>query len=134
MIQTSHHAAAIVCDMTGLEDVDSAMSALGIVAAGIVRRLPPGPAQDFIAQLPSELHEALLELPAGPDANIGLDSIQADLAARFDLELEPAAQLMRDVGVALRQLVSRGELRHVSQSLPSEMRQVLPDVVPHPTP
>jgi uncharacterized protein (DUF2267 family) len=134
MIQTSHRAAGVVRDFTGLDDLDSAMGALEVVAAGIVRRLPPAEAGDFVAQLPSELHESLLDLPAGPDKNISLETIRADLAARLDIELDAAAKLLTDVGLALRTLLSRGEVAHVLAQLPRDMQDILPDAVPHPTP
>jgi uncharacterized protein (DUF2267 family) len=133
-IQTSHRVAAVVRDMTGLDDVGSALRALEIVAAGIVRRLPAREAKNLIDQLPSELAEPLLDLPARPDKSVTVETIQAELAAHFDLELEAAARLLRDVGVALRALVSRGELEDVLAQLPRDMASILPDVVPHQTP
>jgi uncharacterized protein (DUF2267 family) len=134
VIETSHKAARLVQDMTGLEDVDSALAALQVVAGGIVRRLTPTEANDFISQLPSELHEPLLDSIAGPDSNITPESIQAELAARLSIEINQAATIMRGVGVAIRRLVSPGEIRDVLAQLPPEMDQVLPDEVAHQTP
>jgi uncharacterized protein (DUF2267 family) len=134
VIQTSHKAAAVVRDMTGLDDPESALDALEIVASGIVRRLQAREAKNFIDQLPSELADTLLDLPAGPDENVTAETIQAELATRFDIELDAAARLLRDVGVALRVLVSPGELSDVLSQLPREMHGIIPDVVPHQTP
>jgi uncharacterized protein (DUF2267 family) len=133
-IDTSHKAANVVRDMTGLDDVESALRALEIVAGGIVRRLPAREAKNLIDQLPSELGENLLDLPAGPDKNISLETIQAELSAQLNVELDSAAELLRNVGIALRALVSRGELDDVLAQLPREMAGILPDVVPHQTP
>src|SRR5690606_32390070 len=119
--QTSHHAARLVRDLSGLEDDESALTALEIVAGGIVRRVSPTEAKDVIPQLPSELHAALLDLPAGPDSNLTLETIAAELAAYFSIELEPAMKLMRDVGLAIRGLVSRGEIDDVLSQLPPAM-------------
>jgi uncharacterized protein (DUF2267 family) len=123
----------VVHERAGLEDVDSALTALEVVAGGIVRRLPPAEAKDLISQLPSELHEALFDLPAGPDRNVTRASVEADLAARLSLEQDSAAKLARSVGRALTALVSRGEVEQVSSQLPREMRDLLPTTVRHPT-
>jgi uncharacterized protein (DUF2267 family) len=134
VLKTSHEAAAVVREMTGLDDVTTALAALEIVAGGIVRRIMPREAYDFIAQLPSELHEALLDLPAGPDVNVTLQTIGAELTAGLSLDPDRAGALMRDVGMAIRNLVSRGEIEDVIAQLPAEMRVLLPDVVVHRTP
>jgi uncharacterized protein (DUF2267 family) len=120
--------------MTGLDDLESALTALEVVAGGIVRRLTAGEANDFISQLPSELHERLLDLPAGPDTNVTLETIVAELAARLSVGVGRAAKLVRDVGIAIRNLVSRGEIEQVLAQLPREMHAILPDVVAHQTP
>jgi uncharacterized protein (DUF2267 family) len=132
--QTSHEAARVVRDVTGIEDDEAALRALEIVAGGIVRRVTPAEAGDFIAQLPSELQPALLDLRAGPDKGITLDTIAAELASSFAIEPDAAARMMRSVGVALRGLVSRGEIDDVLAQLPRDMRELLPDVVARPTP
>jgi uncharacterized protein (DUF2267 family) len=133
-IQTSHEAARWVQDTTGLEDVAQAMTALEVVAGGIVRRLTAAEANDFISQLPSELHDTLLDLPAGPDRSLTLETIQTDLAQRLELEPGLAAGLVRGVGIAIRRLVSKGEIDDVLSQLPLELRELLPDEVAHPTP
>ena len=134
VIRSSHQAARWVQDNTALEDVSSAMVALEIVAGGIVRRLTAAEASDFVAQLPSELHESLLSLPAGPDPNLTLGTIHAELAARLSIEIERAPELARGVGIAIRHLISPGEIADVLSQLPRELRQLLPDEVAHATP
>jgi uncharacterized protein (DUF2267 family) len=134
VIQTSHKAASLIRDMTGLSDLDSALAALQVVAGGIVRRLTPPEAYDFIAQLPSELREPLLDLPAGPDKNITLESIHAELAVCLSVPIERAAELAPGIGVAIRRLISSGEMKDVLGQLPSELQQLLPDEVAHQTP
>ena len=133
-IQTLHEAARWVKDTTGLDDIVQAMTALEVVAGGIVRRLTAAEANDFIAQLPSELHDTLLDLPAGPDRGLTLETIHAELARRLDVEVERAPELARGVGIAIRHLVSEGEIDDVLSQLPPELRQILPDEVAHPTP
>jgi uncharacterized protein (DUF2267 family) len=134
VIRSSHQAARWVQDNTGLEDLGSALTALEVVAGGIVRRLTAAEAADFIAQLPSELHEALLDLPAGPDPNLTLGTIHAELAARLPIEFERAPEITRGVGIAIRHLISPGEIADVLSQLPRELRQLLPDEVAHATP
>lgn len=134
VIRSSHQAARWVQDNTGLEDVSTAMAALEVVASGIVRRLTAEEARDFIAQLPSELHEALLELPAGPDPNLTLGTIHAELVVRLPIEIERAPEIARGVGIAIRHLISPGEIADVLSQLPRELRRLLPDEVAHATP
>lgn len=134
VIRSSHQAARWVLDNTGLDDFSSALAALEVVAGGIVRRLTPAEAADFIAQLPSELHESLLDLPAGPDPSLTLDTVVAELAARLQIEIERAPEIARGVGIAIRHLISPGEIADVLSQLPRELRQLLPDEVAHATP
>jgi uncharacterized protein (DUF2267 family) len=134
VIQTSHKAASLVRDMTGLSEVDSALAALQVVAGGIVRRLTPPEAYDFVAQLPSELREPLLDLPAGPDENITLETIHAELADCLSLPIERAAELAPGIGVAIRRMLSSGELNDVLAQLPRDLWPLLPDEVAHQTP
>lgn len=134
VIQTTHRAVRWVKDLAGIEDTTAALTALEVVAGAIVRRVTPAEARDFIAQLPSELREPLLGLPAGPDKGLTLESVRAELAARLSIDEDQAAKLLPNVGLALRQLITPGEARDVWSQLPLELRQLLPDQVAHATP
>lgn len=133
-IQTSRDAAAVVQDMTGLDDATAALAALEVVAGALVRRVTAREANDFISQLPSELREGLLDLPAGPDDDLTLETVEAELASRLSVDVERARALAPRVGMALRRLISAGEIRDLLSQLPREMRALIPDAVPHPTP
>jgi uncharacterized protein (DUF2267 family) len=130
--QTAHEAARLVRGRTGIESDESALRALEIVAGAIVRRITAAEAGDFIAQLPSELQSSLLDLRAGPDERITLDTIAAELGAALALERDVAARLMRDVGLAIGGLVSGGEIEDVRAQLPLGMRDLLPRADPTP--
>lgn len=135
VIESTHRAARWVQDMTDIDTVSDALAALEVVAGSIVRRVTAAEAADFIAQLPSELHEPLLDLRAGPDTNITLASVERDLAERLHIEPERAARLLPGVGLALRQLIGPGERRDVLAQLPKELQVLLPESeIPHPTP
>src|SRR5690606_9657731 len=54
----------------GLDDTEQARAALDIVLAGLVQRLTPNEASDFISQLPSRLQPQLRTLPPGPDRRV----------------------------------------------------------------
>jgi uncharacterized protein (DUF2267 family) len=112
--------------MTGLETRDLAATALEVVLVGVVRRIMPQEAADLIAQLPSILQERLLDLPAGPDRGVTRESIERDLAQRLDLDPDRAARIVTDVGAALEQAVSAGEIESVRGQLPREMRGIFP--------
>jgi uncharacterized protein (DUF2267 family) len=133
-IQSSQRAATIIREMTGLADTVTALAALESVAGGIVRRITPAEASQFISQLPSELHDVLLALPAGPDRNITRETINADLASRLSVVPERAAALARGVGAALCVLISRGEIADLRAQLPPDIRDLLPERVVHQNP
>jgi uncharacterized protein (DUF2267 family) len=133
-LQSSQRAAKIVRDMTGLNDTVTALAALETVASAIARRITPAESDDFISQLPSELHEPLHALPAGPDRGITRATIDAELASRLSLAPERAAVLAQGVGAALCVLLPRGEIRDLRAQLPPELRALLPDRVVHQNP
>jgi uncharacterized protein (DUF2267 family) len=124
----------LVQEATGLDDFAQALAALEAVVGGIVRRLPPDEASDFMAQLPSELRERLLALPPGPDRGLTLETIAVEIAKRLDVDVAVASTLAHRVGTALRYLVSPGELAHVKAQLPEALRPLLNDEILHRTP
>jgi uncharacterized protein (DUF2267 family) len=135
VIRSSHEAARLVRDATDIDTLDDALAALAVVAGAIVRRVNASEAADLIAQLPNELKEPLLDLPAGPDTNITLETVQAELATRLGVEDERAAKLVPRIGLALRQLIGSGERADLESQLPPGLRAaLLPDEVAHPTP
>jgi len=112
--------------MTGLPSRELAKAAIEVVLTGIVRRITPTEAVNLVSQLPSVLHELLLDLPAGPDKYITRESIELDLSRRLDLSPDKSAQLLIDVGAALENAVSAGELEDVKGQLPKRMRAIFP--------
>lgn len=107
-----------------LDDAERARAAFEVVASGIVRRLTPEEARDFVAQLPSSIRDKLLELPPGPDPEVTRESMQADMAQRLDLDPEHAMTLVRKVASCLSDFVSAGEIEHVVSQLPREMKEI----------
>jgi len=133
-IQTFHRAARLVQEAAGLDDVEQAMTALEVVAGGIVRRLTSTEASHFMSQLPVELQEKLHELPEGPDRSLTRETIEAELVRRLDLEPERASELAVEVGNAIERLVSPGEIDDVRAQLPADIRAILRGDVVHLTP
>src|SRR6185295_9424826 len=119
-LPTTGEAARWVRELTGLDHDERALAALEVVAGGIVRRILPEEANDFIACLPNELRELLLELPAGPDAALSVQTVQRELAQRLGVNLE------RALGIALRWLTVRGARPDVLAHLPREFRILFP--------
>lgn len=104
--------------------------ALDVVLTGVVRRLPPHEAAGFVAQLPSMLHDRLLDLPAGPDRSITRESIETELAKRLDLDAPRVALVLDVVGAALEHTVSTGGVANVRNQLPRDMRSIFPAAPP----
>lgn len=110
-----------------LVDPQDALDAFEVVAANLVRRLTPGEAKDFAAQLPGELRERLLDVRSGPDRSVTLERIEAELARRLELDRESARRLALQVGQSLRDFISPGELADVRGQLPRELQQLIPE-------
>ena len=134
MLQTSHEAARKVRDATGLEDTESAMTALEVVVEGIVRRLTAAEAHDLLSQLPTELHRRLHGIPSGPDRSLTRETIEEDLIRRLDIQAEQAHELLDGVGTAIEDMVSPGEIAHVRAQLPEDLRSIFSGEVLHRTP
>ena len=134
-VRASRRAAELVADAAGLDDFDSAMAALEIVCSGIVRRIEPSEARDFIAQLPSELRAYLAtEAESGPERSLTRETIEIEIARHFDIEIDEASVLVKHVGIALEHLVSQGEIAHVRSQLPEDLRSIFSGEVLHRTP
>jgi len=111
--------------MLELEDREQALEAFYVVATGIVRRLTPAEAHDFISQLPALVRERLYELPPGPDRHVTLMTVDEDMASAMRLPPEQAAGLVDKVAAALPLFVSEGELEDVRAHLPWRMRKLI---------
>jgi len=132
-IQSLHRAVRVVNEATGLDE-PSSIAALEVVISGLVRRLTPAEGRQLLAQLPTELRESLRDLPPGPEDGLTRGTIEAELARRLALEPEVAAELVPKVGIAVRHLVSEGEMTDVLAQLPDDMKSMLPDEVLHQNP
>lgn len=116
--------AARLATALNLDDTDRALTAFSVVAEGLVRRMTPAEASDFVAQLPTGIQDRLLELPAGPDRSITLDTLTRAMASRMNVDDERARLLVRQVAAVLPEFVSAGELDQVVSQLPNEMKAV----------
>jgi CBS domain-containing protein/uncharacterized protein (DUF2267 family) len=124
-VQTLHDFEERLRQLLELDDRATALEAFYVVASGIVRRITPAEAHDFISQLPSLVRERLYELPPGPDRRVTLTSIDEDMANALRLRFETAAQLVDKVAAALPLFVSEGELEDVRAQLPWRMRKLI---------
>jgi CBS domain-containing protein/uncharacterized protein (DUF2267 family) len=113
----------------GLDTPEQAETALQVVLQALVRRLTPGEAKDFIAQLPSLLHAGLRGLPPGPDKQITRKDIEAELARRLDISPARAAEIATAVGTSIAEHVSPGQIEDMRRQFPEELRSILPDVL-----
>lgn len=122
--QKTAEALRLVQATTRLETTEQAMLALDVVVSALVRRVTPSEAKDMLAQLPSELRERWLDLPAGPDRDITRQTIVKELAERLDIHSRAADELARAIGLALSALISEGELDDLRHQLPKGMREL----------
>jgi uncharacterized protein (DUF2267 family)/CBS domain-containing protein len=124
--QTMRRFLARLKEDLGLQDDEDALNAFEVVTANIVRRLTPGEAKDFAAQLPSVVREHLLDVRQGPDRSITLPKIEAEVAQRLEVDGETAAELVSRVGASLPDFISAGELADVRQQLPQSLQRLIP--------
>ncbi len=127
---TLAHFIAQIRHDAGLDTAEQARTALDIVLAGLVRRLTPDEASDFISQLPSLLQPQLRALPPGPDRGITRDTIEAELSAGLEVEAKRAGQLLVAIVRAVARTVSPGEMEHVRKQLPKEFQEVVAAATP----
>lgn len=120
--QTFHEFTARLLADLGVESQDYALTAFEVVAQGLVKRLTRDEAADFVAQLPSKIRDRLLQLPAGPDRSVTLESLEREMARRLDVDPERARDLVRRVAASLPHFISRGELDDVVNQLPKDMK------------
>lgn len=90
----------------------------------LVQRLPYTEATHFISQLPSLIHEDLLNLPAGPDTKITRETFINDLVKGFQMERSVALAVVRNFWSGLEEVSDRHILNHVLLLLPQNMREM----------
>lgn len=112
-------------EAAGLDNAEQARIALDTVLAALVRRLTPTEARDMISQLPSLLQPPLKKIPPGPDRSVTRDSIEAELAARLNLDPKRAGQVLVAIASTISGTVSAGEMEQVRRQLPLELQDVL---------
>lgn len=95
----------------------------------LVRAMNPGAASNFIAQMPSIYHEALLSEPAGPDHQISRAfaerAIRMSMAIKPDQATEALAAFCETIALS----VSSGEAQHLTRVLPGELSKLIQEAV-----
>jgi uncharacterized protein (DUF2267 family) len=122
-------------DATGLPTHEDAEAALDAVVTGLLRRIRPEEARHLLAELPQLLRERLADAAAGPDRNVTLEEIERALEVRLNVDRDRAAEIVLQIGRALEDTISAGELEDVQAQLPAEMKQMFerPTVTPGPS-
>ena len=83
-------------------------------------------AADLVAELPSNLRERLSGVARGPNRTVTRQSIERVLSVRLGVGEARAAELVMDLGRAVDQAVSHGELLDVKAQLPADLRAIFP--------
>lgn len=115
---------------TGLEDRQQTQIAIDTTLALLVRRVTPGEAKDFIAQLPSLLQPSLRTLPHGPDKSIDRKAIVAELSKQLGLDTAQAERLIGPVIGTIAKTISPGQVEDLRSQLPEDLRSLF--TVPKP--
>lgn len=109
---------------TGLPTRGEAEAALASVITGLLRRIRPEEARHFLAELPQMLRERLAGVAAGPDRNVTLGEIERALEVRLNVDHARAAEIVSQIGKALEETISAGEIEDVQAQLPAEMKRM----------
>lgn len=115
-----------VMQATGLDSVEAAEAALDVLLSGVIERITPEEAADLVAELPSNLRERLSGVARGPNRTVTRQSIERVLSVRLGVGEARAAELVMDLGRAVDQAVSHGELLDVKAQLPADLRAIFP--------
>jgi len=115
---------------TGLEDRQQTQIAIDTTLALLVRRVTPGEAKDFIAQLPSLLQPSLRALPLGPDKSINRNTVVAELSEQLGLDTAQAERLIGPVIGTIAKAISPGQAEDLRRQLPEDLRSLF--TVPKP--
>jgi CBS domain-containing protein/uncharacterized protein (DUF2267 family) len=113
-------------ELTGLSFAEQAESALEVVLSGLVRRVTPEEAGDFLSQLPSRVRHYALSLPSGPDLSVTRASIEHELDLYLDVGPDRAAEILERTGQALEESISAGEIEDLRSQLPSDLKEIFP--------
>lgn len=111
-------------EATGLPTRADAEAALDAVVTGLLRRIRPEEARHLLAELPQILRERLSGVAEGPDRSVTLGEIERALEVRLEVDRERAAQLVIQIGRALEDSISAGEIEDVQAQLPAEMKEM----------
>ncbi len=122
--QTLGRFAERLADDLGIRDREVVLAVFTTVASAVVRRLTPAEAADLAAQLPSEIRQLLLDLPAGPDENVTRESITREIVERLGVAPTHAWRLVEQVGAAMADVVSPGEIADVVSQLPADLKPI----------
>jgi CBS domain-containing protein/uncharacterized protein (DUF2267 family) len=109
---------------TGIEARPRREVALEIVLRGLCRRIRPGEARDFVAQLPSALQSSLLEQLDGPKRWITRGSIEDELCDALRVDRAAAAAIVDGVADAVADCVAPGAVEGVVEQLPWAMKNI----------
>lgn len=123
--QRALEAVRLVQMTTQLETEEQALQAFDRFISALVRRVTPGEAKDLLSQLPSQLRERWLDLPAGPNLHVTRHTLVGDLERHLNVDSTRADEIARGVGLALSALISDGELDDLRSQLPEGLRELL---------
>jgi CBS domain-containing protein/uncharacterized protein (DUF2267 family) len=95
------------------------------VLAAVVRRVHYRTAMHFISQLPHRLQQELLDLPAGPDRGVGVESLVRGVGSALGVDRAGAAAIVAAIWSAIVSVLGHGVAEHVFSQLPEDFRRVL---------
>lgn len=121
--QTLNHFYKIIAEKTRIP-ADLLPQVTQFLLGCVIRRLPYTGAAHFIAQLPKNIQEDLLDLPAGPDRSIDIKFMNNTLKSRYGFSEENAKSMISHFFPTLKKLVDPHEINHLEAQLPLDFRSL----------
>jgi uncharacterized protein (DUF2267 family) len=116
-----NHFYKVIADKT-LIPSDKLLPITHDLLGSLIRRLHYTGAARFTAQLPAELREELLDMPAGPDRSITVGKLVEQMINRYHLEEPKARSVIFNFFAALEELIPEAEIELMKNQLPEEFR------------
>jgi uncharacterized protein (DUF2267 family) len=125
--QTLNHFYNVISKRTGFGPSKTVEQLSLILLGSIIKRLNCTGAAHFICQLPSNLQDPLLDLPAGPDRTITARSMVLDVSHYLNVSEASAHAAITNFFLALNELINPTELDHIKNQLPDDLGSFLPN-------
>ena len=122
----THEFYARTRELGGFDDNARAKAVVAATLSTLAERLPAEEAKDLAAQLPEEIAAFFAQAPPMGEVNkMHAEAFFSTIGERLNVNPEEGRRVAETVTRVLREAISAGELRHVWQMMPGDLRPLL---------